>query len=480
MKRKYSIRRSAFFLIGLLVFIVVSGCQFTATPADLLQGPRSTPDGAALTAAVQRELPARAKLSLAMQESSNTAVLKMDVDGDGQPEALVTYADEGSNQHVLVLRNVNGAWRKWFIFAETSSYGIDVLRTTDLDRDGEPELLIGWNQYGEPKHMLTLYHVPVNTDEVNVPKPIAELPYDTMGIGDGQGDGRPELALIKLQRDKMQASIGIYQFAANQVQKVGAAELDGSVNDYLQVRLGKVSPDRYGIIADASIGANSSTTTMLAWEAGKLVQVYPPRATGDDQVQINARTQLSGDRNGDDILDLTMLREAPGQSEGVAYSDLLWIEQYRQWDGHSYFSVVGQQYVDPNQTYAVTIPDSWSNYTFSRLKDGSDSDVALDAFDPVKGLHKEILALRVIPIAEWSKEEHQLNEDGSRYLELETQGGLVYVAIWNEMAASGKDSADTESASDSDGDEQQARKLTGVFPPDEAEMKQLFKLLPEA
>ncbi|SEP01697.1 VCBS repeat-containing protein [Paenibacillus sp. OV219] len=478
MKRKYNSRRSALFLSGLLVLIVLSGCQFTATPADLLQGPRSSPDSAALAAAVQRELPARAKLSLALQESTNTAVLKMDADGDERLEAFVTYADEGANQHVMVLRNVNGTWRKWFIFAETSSYGIDVLRTADLDRDGQPELLIGWNQYGEPKHMLTLYHVAVRADEVNVPKPIAELPYDTMGIGDGQGDGRPELALIKLQRDKMQASIGIYQFAANQVQKVGAAELDGSVNDYLQVKLGKVSADRYGIVADASIGANSSTTTMLAWEAGKLVQVYPPRATGNDQVQINARTQLSGDRNGDGILDLTMLREAPGQSEGVAYSDLLWIEQYRQWDGLSYFSVVGQQYVDPGQTYAITIPRSWSNYTFSRLKDGSDGDAALDAYDPIKGLHKEVLALRVIPIADWSKEEHKLSEDGSRYLELDTRDGLVYVAIWNEKPAPDTDNSDSDS--NSDGDEQKTRKLTGVFPPDEAEMKQLFRLLPEA
>ncbi|REE90595.1 VCBS repeat protein [Paenibacillus taihuensis] len=472
MKRRNKIRRRALLLSGLLALFILSGCSFTATPADLLLGPRSSPDSAALAAAVQSELPSRAKLTVVMQETTNTAVLKMDADGDGRQEAFVTYADDSGNQHVMVLQNVNGTWRKWFIFAETSSYGIDVLRTADLDRDGQPELLIGWNQYGEPQHVLSIYHVRTGVDEVNLPKPIAELPYDTMGIGDAQGDGSPELGLIKLQRDKMQATIGIYKFAADNVQKIGAAALDGSVNDYLQLKLGKVSPTGlYGIVADATVGANSSTTTVLAWEAGKLVSVYPPMETGDDQVQINARTQLSGDRNGDGILDITMLHEAPGQSNGVAYSDLLWIEQYKQWDGRSSFAVVGQQYVDPSQTYSITIPEQWSNYTFSQLKDGGGSDVSLDAYNPERGLHEQVLALRVIPMADWSKEVHQLNEDGSRYLELGTGSGLVYVAIWHD-----KPSADDEDSAD----EQQGRKASGLFPPDEAEIMQLFRLLPEA
>ncbi|SDW70669.1 hypothetical protein [Paenibacillus sp. CF384] len=457
------IKKTAVLAGVLLCFLIVSGCQYTATPADLLLNPRSTPENAELASAVRDHLPARAKLSLAMQERSNSAVVKMDADGDGKQEAFVIYSDESGTEHVMVLkRSADIGWQQWFTFDETSSYGIDVLRTVDLDRDGEPEVLIGWNQYGEPQHILTLYHVPA-TSGIVAPKPIAELPYDTLGVGDAEGDGHDELALIQLQRQKLTASIGIYHFAGDRVTKMASAALDGTVNEYLQVKLGKIAKDKYGVLADAAIGANSSMTTMYAWEAGKLVSIYPPKQSGDENVQINATMQLSDDGNGDGILDVIELREAPGQSEGVAYSDLLWIQQYKQWNGVDGFDVVGEQYVDTIRSYALSLPMEWSHYTFRRLTDGNSDDVALDQFDEETNRREGILALRVIPIAEWNNKEQQLQEEGSRFVQLGSGSGLVYVAIWDAPFVK----EDTE-------------KPSGIFPPDEATMRKLFKLLPES
>ena len=93
----------------------------------------------------------------------------------------------------MMLEQTAGGWRQRFTFAETSAYGVDVLRAADLDRDGQPELMIGWDQFGEPQHILTLYHISGDNADAKPPKPLAELPYDTMGIGDGNGDGNPEI-----------------------------------------------------------------------------------------------------------------------------------------------------------------------------------------------------------------------------------------------------------------------------------------------
>ncbi|RAP74401.1 FG-GAP repeat domain-containing protein [Paenibacillus montanisoli] len=450
----------------LLSLLVLSGCQITATPADLLLNPRSTPENAALASAVRELLPPRAKLSLAMKEPANSAVIRMDADGDGKREAFVVYSDEGGAEHVMVLRGADGGWEQWFTFAESSNYGVDVLRTGDLDRDGKPELLIGWNQFGEPQHMLTLYHIDSAAQIMEPPKPLSELPYDTMGSGDADGDGDAELALIQLQRQELTASIGIYRFQGDQLGKIASTMLDGSVNEYLQVKLGKIAQNRYGVLADAAIGADASTTTMLAWQAEELVPIYPPEVSGDDKVQINANVQLSGDDNGDGILELHTLREAPGQSQGIAYSDLLWIEQHKQWNGNGGFDVVGERYVDAYRSYELQLPMSWSDYTFRKLTDGGADDVALDRYVEETNKREEILALRVIPVADWSEKEQLFQEEGRRYELLASGSGLVYVAVWRDWPA--KEEADGE----------REASVKGVFPPDEAEMKRLFKLLP--
>lgn len=455
--------RAAFLLGGLAVLLLTAGCRYTKTPADLLMAPRPMPTNTALAAALKNILPLRAKLAVVTHEAANASILEFDGDGDGTKEAFVVFADETGTQHAMVLEQSAGSWRQRVTFAESSAYGVDVLRAEDLDRDGVPELMIGWNQFGEPQHILTLYHLSPDPRDISPPKPIAELPYDTMGIGDGNGDGSPEIGLINLQGIKMTATIGMYQFRGDNVSKIASAGLDGSVNGYIQVKLGKLAPGKFGIVTDAAIGSNSSTSTMLVWNAGKLIQVFPPPTSGDENVQTNANAVLSGDGNGDGMLEVHKLREAPGQSEGVPYSDLLWIEEYKQWNGSDDFAVVGSRYTDAASAYAIQIPPSWSEYTFRRPLVGGRSDIALDAYNETTGAREEILTVHVVPIGDWGSQEGKLQDEDSRYLELGRGSGLVYYAVWHDKLP--------------DEQEQTGTSVQGTFPPDEAEMKRLFKQL---
>ncbi|MFC4808775.1 FG-GAP-like repeat-containing protein [Paenibacillus sp. GCM10023250] len=459
--RRHFIRK-ALLLGGLASLLLAAGCQYTTTPADLLIAPKPVPENAALTDALHTILPLQAKLSVVTHEDANSAILQLDGDGDGRKEAFVVFADESGTQRVMVLEQTSGGWRERFTFAETSTYGVDVLRAADLDGDGVPEVMIGWNQFGEPQHILTLYHIGRTAGQKGAPRPLAELPYDTMGIGDADGDGRPEIGLIQLQRLKLTAGIDIYRFADGEAAKLASAPLDGSVNAYLQVKLGQLAPGQYGVVGDAAIGTNSSTTTMLAWEDGALARIYPPKSPGDENVQTNANAVLSGDANGDGMLDIPQLTEAPGQADGVPYSDLLWIEVDKQWDGQGGFLTVARRYADAGNAYAIQIPDEWTGFTFRRPAGGGPSDIALDAYDEETGQRAEVLTVRAAALDAWDDREGELQADDVRYLKLGTADGLVYYAVWHDKL-------------------QEGGRLTtagpGSFPPDEAEMKRLFKLL---
>ncbi|MFC5651418.1 FG-GAP repeat domain-containing protein [Paenibacillus solisilvae] len=459
MMRLHWARQLGIMSLCILGLLGMTGCQYTATPADLLLNPQSTPENAVLASAVRDALPSRAKLSLPVQEKSNSAVMKADINGDGELEALVTFINNNSAQQVMVLQsNKKGGWKYWFTFEESSNYGIDVLRIADLDHDGKPEVLIGWNQYGEPEHLLNIYHVPP-AYKGDVPlKPLKELSYDTMSQGDVDGDGKSELVLIRLNSEKMTASIHVFRFLGGAVLAAASTSMDGSVNGYYNISIGKIAPKRFGIITDAIVGAHSSNTTMLLWDKGKLLKIYPSSQRGAQDEDSTMDALIAGDGNGDGILDIHVLREAPGQDEGVPYSDLVWIEQYKQWDGAGRFDVVGERYADYEQNFALRIPAGWQDYTVRHPKEGSKSDIAVDYYDSKSGKRIEVMVIRIVPLNDWDAIEHQLQENASEFMLLERAAGMVYYAVWDKLD-----------------DTQQVNPL----PPSETTLKNMFMLLPE-
>ena len=458
MKRLHEAWQLGIIIMCILVLLSLTGCQYTATPADLLLNPQSTPENAVLASAVRDALPSRAKLSLPVQEKSDSAVMKADIDGDGHLEALVTFINNNEAQQVMVLRSNNeGGWKYWFTFEESSNYGVDVLRVTDLDHDGKPEVLIGWNQYGEPEHLLNIYHIgPSYKGDIPL-KPLKELAYDTMSQGDVDGDGKSELVLIRLNSEKRTASIHVFRFLGGAVLAAASAPMDGFVNGYYNIAIGKIALKRFGIITDAVVGAHSSNTTMLLWDKGKLLKIYPSaeRVAQNEDNLMDAL--VAGDGNGDGILDIHVLREAPGQ-EGVPYSDLVWIEQYKQWDGEGHFRVVGERYADYEQNYALRIPSGWKDYTFQHPPGGGKSDIAIDYYQPETGKRIEVIVIHVLPLKDWDEREKQLQENSSEYVMLNQAAGMVYYAVWDKL----KD----------------AQKVSPL-PPSEMAMKNLFMLLPD-
>ncbi|MBW7459303.1 VCBS repeat-containing protein, partial [Paenibacillus sepulcri] len=410
-------------------------------------------------------LPVRAKLALPVQEASNAAVNKTDIDGDGEQEAIVTFVTENDTEQVMVLKQQNDRWKKWFTFDESSSYGIDLLQVADLDQDGLPEVLIGWNQYGEPQHSLAVYHINESYNGDSLPGPIAELPYDSLGIGDADGDGRSELVLIQLDREQMKASAHLHRIHEGKVEEIASAPLNGNVNGYYNIVVGKIASDRYGILADASLGAHSSSTVMLAWNEGKLSKIYPRPTSNGEVVENNSRQTVGGDGNGDGILDINVTLEAPGQAPNLPYSDLLWLEQYKQWDGGEQFQVVQERYVDETDGYELRFPAEWREKYTVHLTNGSDvRELAVDYYNQQTEDRAELFAIEPVPLADWSDKEQELKDDSRRVTVLTEAGGFVYAVVWSEAPE------DWTADSKQDYDQLQL---------DEVTLKQIFKLIPQ-
>ncbi|MFC4102172.1 FG-GAP repeat domain-containing protein [Paenibacillus xanthanilyticus] len=435
------LRRPLLALLSASTLATTAGCQYTMTPADLLTVPQAENGNTELAQAIRVALPPRAKLTLADQ-SSLAAVRKADVDGDGSQEAIVTYVTDLDTEQVMVMRAESSdgrkGWRKWFTLAESTGYGVDWLEVDDLDDDGRPELVVGWNEYDEPQHRLFIYTIDAGADlQQSPPVPLAELTYEQAKLGDVDGNGKSELVVIQHEREQMTASLHLYRVSAGQVKDELAAPIDGTVDGYYNLAVGQIAAGRYGVIMDGGIGAHSSLTNVLAWANGRLMRVYPP-VTGREEEQWNASSTFSGDGNGDGILDIETLVEAPGQPDDRSYADTLWIEERRQWDGSRKFDVVQQRYADYGQGYALRFPAGWyGQVTVSRSEHTLEGGVTIEGtafeyYEPKTKRRAPMFWVYAVPLKQWETLEQQWKTEGGAIRVLTKSAGMAYVVLERE------------------------------------------------
>lgn len=467
------LRRPMLTLLSASALATMAGCQYTMTPADLLTIPQVENGNTELAQAIRAALPPRAKLTLPDQ-GSLAAVSRADVDGDGRKEAIVTYVTDLDTEQVMVMRTAASGggqgWYKWFTLAESTGYGVDWLEVDDLDDDGRPEMVVGWNEYDEPQHRLFIYTIDATADlQQSPPVPLAELTYEQAKLGDVDGDGKAELVVIQHEREQMTASLHLYRVSAGQVVDELAAPIDGTVDGYYNLAVGQIADGRFGVIMDGGIGAHSSLTNVLAWMNGRFMRVYPPVA-GREEEQWNASSTFSGDGNGDGILDIETLMEAPGQPEDRSYAETLWIEERRQWDGSRKFEVVQQRYADYAQGYALRFPAEWyGQVTVSRLEQTPEQGVSIagTAFEYYEAKSKRrapMFLLYAVPIKQWDSLEQQWKSEGGAIHVLTTAAGIVYAVQEREAPKAWDD---------------EIRGRFAALRPDAETLAKQFELIPE-
>ncbi|MBB3111941.1 hypothetical protein FHS18_004009 [Paenibacillus phyllosphaerae] len=482
--RTYTLRLAAAWA-GLLV---LAGCQYTATPADLLLAPQATAENAAIAAAVQDALPPRAKLTVTDQGKTTSAIRKEDVDGDGRKEVIVTYVNEREEEKVMVLTSGSGSgeqsasgWHHWFTFTESSGYGVDWIEVSDLDDNGQPELFIAWNSYGDPYHQVNVYTVQGGEElRQYPPAPLAELPYEMARLGDVDGDGQEELVLITHDRDNLRAALHLYRLSGKEMLDELSTPIDGSVSGYYNLAIGQIAKGRYGLVMDAGIGAHSSMTHMFAWEDGQLKRVYPPLSEGDEE-HVNDSSTFGGDGNHDGVLDIELLTPAPGQAEDVPYSEMLWIEKRKQWDGEGNFITVQERYVDYEQGYAIRFKSEWYNkVTVSHSNSSADAEnpideaaalleavpegIVFEQYSEETGQRAPLFAIYMVPLDNWGAFEQNWKDNGVRYNQVLKAAGMIYAVEWKDAPA--------------DWSERDQERFVSLQP-DVEELKREFELLPE-
>ncbi|WP_337101970.1 FG-GAP repeat domain-containing protein [Paenibacillus sp. YIM B09110] len=435
------IRIGGLLSVALFILILSAGCRYTAAPADLLQKPKIAADKQVLLQAIEKELPDYSKLTLPLREKNMEAIRILDVDGDGVKEAVVTFYNEYSTPELLVLKQTDGKWKSWVGVEQPMARQIAWLDIIDLDRDGKLELLVGWTGAFESPNVLEIYSFHGKTERNErgnlVLKPLDSLPYSYAETGDMNGDGLPELAIISethtnREKELPAFQLTIYNWNNNALHAIVEQSLFNEVNTYERLLIGQVSPRLNGVVLEASTGAHGTFTAMYVWEKRGLRLVYP--APDDPAYGISGKPTKSGDVNGDGIIELALVREAPDEL-GVPYVDAVWINDWVQWDGQSSFAPVMEEFTDSNYGLTMRIPEQWSGkYTLRKSQSDPYSIVTIDVIDSSGNGKAELATLYAVPKKDWDALETIWKDEQKSYHHLFADSGNVFAVSFVKEA----------------------------------------------
>lgn len=467
--------------IGLLA---AAGCSYTAAPADLLRAPAVEQTETALSAAVAKVLPRGSKLQLPDRGDRTEAVRTVDLDGDGTVEALVTFTDNAGLSKLMILKQTQGVWMKWGEMEGSLFSGLEWVKVTELDGDKQQEILVGcYNNIGGGRgsafgweYSLYVYTMRESLlrDEggAKVLEPVASFPYQTAAAGDVDGDGREEIAAVQSDANGI-SQLVVYRYGNGRLNLASRLAIEGSVNAYTNIAIGRLTPDRYGLIADASVGAGSGLSVIAEWDNG-LKRLYPPENAPAGGTTPGRAT--SGDMNGDGILEWPRLVEAPRQA-AVPQGEGFFLTQFVRWNekigqgrtpaaGEDPFTVVSTEYNNEEYGISVQIPSRWHGLFAMTPPEGKAYGVvSFDYYNAKTGAAASMWTLYAVPQDAWDKVLQAWKDQSLQPVYIRSASGLVYAATVTPAAPDQWDRQDKEQFA--------------ALLPDEEHIASSVRLLPE-
>lgn len=432
-------------LLGmLLTCLLLSGCQYTAAPADLLLKPSIDEEKEQLLAAVTKALPEFSILMLPHRNSGKEAVRLIDLDGDGKEEAVVTYYNEYSSPEIMMLRMTESGWRQWLLVQQPLAREMTWMSIEDMDGDGIKELAVGWAGAFDSPTMLEIYSFQAKAARNDKGKlamvPAGSLPFSLAATADLDRDGKRELAVVSESTSSGTTAelvvpifqLALYAWEDGKLTPKARTTLPEGVNLFERIMMGGISTRHQGIVLEGGTGAHSMLTYMYAWNGRALSLVFPSAEQEEQGLGFSGKPTMSGDVNRDGIIELQRNWEAPGH-EGVPYSDSLWISEWLQWDGKDGLIRIAEQYVDDGYGIRLGIPESWhGKYTLEKPPRASYGIATFQYYNAESKELADLITIYVVPIRQWGSVEHVWREEERAFTTLGTHSGNQYAASFHE------------------------------------------------
>lgn len=353
--------------ITVLVMLVgCTGCQ--VLPGDtesLLRPPLADKEQQAIVQALEQWLTAEGEtlryvLKYPKTGASMSAFLMEDLDGDGTAEAVCFYCLDGVDEktHVNLLRKTEGGWRS---VGDAVGQGTEVewVSFGDLQGDGKPELLTGWNVFSSSRdRQLVTYSLEGDTLWERY-----TATYSAIAVGDITGVGKDELVLFSVDGALRQTTANLIALQGETVVHLGQTLLDGSIQQFGDAHVCTLADGVNGVLIDAYKDNDQVITELVCWEKGQLLSpFYDPQTNATESTAREASRRshiVSTDVSGDGVPEWPRTRRLTGYGE-TDLKSTLFLTTWMQWDhGEKTFRPLFHCIVNDVDGYYLRMDPTW-------------------------------------------------------------------------------------------------------------------------
>lgn len=313
--------KSAVSLCFVIVLLCVSlcGCSpFTSDAESLLAAPKLTGELRPVQEALERSINAKYSLKFPASGETKSAITLVDLDGDGNNEAVAFYStsiDNTVTMHVSVLGSENGEWN-CYSTQKIVAGGIERVHFVDTDGDSSKEIVVGWNVYGAVDKTVSVYDYTGKSLMV-----LIEEPYTTFVLCDLDNGFSSDLLTVYLDQAAVSAQAKYFDITVRGVAQLGVCTLDPNVTAYYDPTLVKMSDDKYALYIDCVKGAGL-VTEILYVENGSLITPFYNDETKETVDTYRPQIVPCRDIDGDSIPEIPIMIEQPvnvNHSASAAY-----------------------------------------------------------------------------------------------------------------------------------------------------------------
>lgn len=345
--------KNVLLLAGLLMILVLSGGCSLQTGDGLLLLPKVPTEYVQLQQQLDEILQEGAVYAVAEAGTNRQAVQLMDLDGDGDEEALAFFRAESGAYQVCVFRQKNGAYIR---LGMAEGYGT-TLRAIYYPRIGQGRraLAMCWGFDEGGSYGMTVYGFGVGDEGMSV---LMDIQYGDVTIRDIDGDGAEEIAFAVRDSVTSLYSARVFQFREGQYRVLFEVPMCLEVRSVANMQFGTVEDGLVGLYIDSLATTGGYVTDLICYDGQTAANRTIDQASGSGSRTWRNGSVFCADINGDGLIDIPIAHAYSYElTEAEPRARLDWINFER--DGGE--TPVGSTLHSVSENWYLVWPDKWGD-----------------------------------------------------------------------------------------------------------------------
>lgn len=352
---KRSFQRGASLALALLLCILSSGCTgFKLSSIDELYSlPRLPEEYQDLEAHINAILESGAEYAAPQSGSNIQPVQLVDLDGDGQEEALafLRKATDEKPLKIYIFGVEDGSYQQIGLI-EGSGTSIFSVVYSDINNDGSNELLVGWKVASEMQ-ILCVYSFD------GEPVELMRTNYVKYALRDLDGDGMQELVALRADNEGTGiADLFVWQQETLALRSSAALSVTmAELNNLGRITAGALQGGERALFVVGVADSSMEITDILTMRQGELSNIVLSNITGATSVIARYLSLYPADINGDGVTEVPMpvMLSSPEGSDEYHFR-----VEWCSYDIHGGATVAQSTYHDIEDGWYLTLPASWT------------------------------------------------------------------------------------------------------------------------